>query len=215
MSREDESNLPAILIALAGIVALLAGGGYYIQTKRSQAMWMARSAEFEALAAADALRHEETLWKHEETIQDVVDAKLLCEQNARLVKKMAGSQPDKEKALLTKGEELYSKAKKSSDSCLDYLIGAIKRRFENLEPAELTKRMKEARASNVEFVNWSDNALKSPTEASGFAGPWDLVLENYPNWFSKFHPITYGDDDLDQIVSNLETCRMKSWNDIK
>jgi hypothetical protein len=206
MPKDDESSLPAVLVGLAVIVALVAAGGYYSLSKKSQARGMEIKAEFEALAAANKERRE----GHEGTIQDFEEAKLLCEKEAERVKKIATSQPAIEKALLTKGEELYSKAQKSSEACLDYLISTMKKRFDDVDTAELTKRVNDTARSTIEFLSWADREV-DPTEH----GSLFFVFENAPQWIGKFGRIRYEDAELDQIVDNLEKCRMKSWNEIK
>jgi hypothetical protein len=211
MPQDEESNVPAIIIGFVVVVALVVGGGFWLMTQRR--LEMVRLAEMEALEVANKARSEEILWKQEQTIRDVEDGKLQCEQNARLIKKLAGSQRDKEKALLTKGEALYSTARKNSDECLDYLSANLKIRFEKLDIAELTKRMKESRDSTVVFLKWSDKELGQ--EESSIVGPWSEILESHPNWFEKFHPINYDDASIEEILASLEKCRMKSWNEIK
>jgi len=203
MSSEDKSNLPALLVMLVVIVALVVGGGYWLLAKRQQQLALEELAAQEAVRTVAKNRNDEMLWNQKSVLQDAEEGKQRCELYAGLIKQKVNA------PVRIEGERLYSKAKKSSDTCLDYLIANWKRRFENLNKAELSQQMKEARAATLAFVQWADKEVGR--EESRVVGPWN----NHLDWVDKLQVTTYSDAQIKTIVERLEKCRLKSWESVQ
>jgi hypothetical protein len=195
---EDESNLPALLVLLVVIVALVVGGGAIgFLAKRQLQSALAQLADQEAVRTVAKDRNDEILWNQKTVLQDAEEGKQRCELYAGLIKQMVNAQPSEPNPVRIEGERLYRKAKKSSDTCLDYLIANWKRRFENLNKADLSQQMKEARAATLAFVQWADKAV-GPKE-SRVVGPWN----NHLDWVDKLQATTYSD----ALIQTIARCR--------
>jgi hypothetical protein len=193
---------------LVVIVALVVGGGYWLLAKSQLQSALVELAAQEAIRTVSKDRNDEILWNQKPVLQDAEEGKQRCELYAGLIKRTVNAQPGEPNPVRIEGERLYRKAKKSSDTCLDYLIANWKRGFENLNKAELSQQMKEARAATLAFVQWADKEV-GPKE-SRVVGPWN----NHLDWVDKLQVTTYSDAQIQTIVERLEKCRLKSWDSV-
>ena len=95
MSDDYESNVPAILVGLVLVLAVLIGGVGWLAVQRQRAM----DAELQAIEEYRAMTAASVLWRDSETVEDVEKAKMLFEEKVGLVKR-------KGEALI--GKNLYS-----------------------------------------------------------------------------------------------------------
>jgi hypothetical protein len=202
MSDDNETNLPAILVCAVVILAVLIGGFGWLAVKRQRAM----EAELQAMKAMEALYRAKTaasgLWWGSENVKDVKKAKMLFEDEVILVKRRGGPRS-------AIGKNLYGKAKKSTDSCIDYLITAIARGFDKLDDlTEIKKRMEESDRDIRAVSAWER------IEPSGEEDDIQ-VLERLPNWVEEFKTTRQSKEELDRIKDNLEKCRLRNWDDLE
>jgi len=220
MSQDAESSLPAMLFGLIVISGVLVGGFYWVTDKRN----LARDAELQALQARDDAEFRArtailTLWRASEKVEDVEKAKMLCEEKVGFAKRKEEPQSRDEKSGRVIGKDLYGKAKKSSDSCIDYLITGIARRFDKPDDyAEIKRRMEESDNAMRQVSGWVNDELnreESNIRESDINRTSDYTLERIPRWVDEFKTIKYSDEELAQIKAELEKCRLKDWNEIE
>jgi hypothetical protein len=218
MSEDNETSLPAILVGLVVIAAVLIGGFSWVMVQRN----LASDAELQALQAMEEFRSRTailTLWRDSKKVEDVKKAKMLCEEKVGLVKRKGEPQSREEKSARAIGKDLYGKAKKSSDSCINYLIAGIARQFDKPDDyAEIKRRMEESDNAMRQvsgWVNYELNREESDIRESDINRTSDNTLDRIPRWVDKFKTIKHSDEELAQIKAELEKCRLKDWNEIE
>jgi hypothetical protein len=216
MSREDESSLPAILIGLVLVVAVLIGGLFWFATKKNEQMDLALRAEMQAREDAEFRERTGnlTLWRDSEKVEDVEKAKRLCEEMVVLVKRKGEPQSPEEKSGRALAKVLYGKAKRLSDSCIDYLIAGIERRFDKPDDdAEIKKRMEESDKAIHSFSWWANDELNHKESGIIFAS--GNTFDRLPRWVDDFNTIEHSAEELAQIKATLEKCRLRNWDEIE
>jgi hypothetical protein len=221
MPKEDEGSLPAILIGLVVVVAVGIGGFFWVASKRDAQSNLAREAEMQARAVAElrARTARLTLWRDSVKVEDVEKAKLLCEEKVSSIRRKVEPQIPEDKRGISYGKDLYGKAKNLSDSCIDYLLTGIARRFDKPDDyAEISKRMEESDNAMRLFDDWVNAKLirqESDIRDSNITRTLDYTLERLPRWVNDFKKIEQSDEDLAQFKARLERCRLKSWDEIE
>lgn len=137
---------------------------------------------------------------------DLREAKSRCEGLGRAVRQMV-REGRRDRAKLDEGRQLYTAAKADYDECIDYICTAMTRRFTDVDPDQIKKRMERTNDKMKSFTTWAYRQISPQARAFG---PLGEALDHLDAFLAGMNK--ENEEAIRKVKVELEACRLVDWS---